>query len=115
MTLTKAELITLANGIRSLSATNPQNGQPIHKFGGKTSYAIAKNLRKIKPSLDELEEARTHLLGSSNGDFQAEWAKLIKEVVEIDIHKIKLGELNPETNNITPEVYHFLDAMIIEE
>lgn len=117
-------ILELADALSRLDGA----GDTPYKFGPKTRYALAKNLRLLRSKAEDMDKARVGIVreiwpnGGAVKDtpefdrFSEQWNVLLNSTEEIPgLMKFQFGELQLDINSIPVTVLANLGPLIIEE
>lgn len=98
-------------------------------FKAKVSYALARNFKRLRGTVDELEKVRIEtfkkyrsneneeqLQGEAAKKFTAEFSELLNEEVEFDFYTVDVADLELDKNHINVDVLsELLDTIVVGE
>lgn len=97
-------------------------------FKAKVTYALARNFKKLRSVVDDLEKTRVetfkkyrqgeeeNLTGEAAKKFTTEFQEVLDEPAEFDFHSIDINELELDKNHVNMDVIaELLDTIIIGE
>ena len=98
-------------------------------FKAKVSYAFARNFKKLRAIVDDLEKTRIEtfkkyrtkedeeqLTGEAAKKFTAEFGEVLDETIEFDFHTVDIGDLELDKNHINIDVLsELLDTILTGE
>jgi hypothetical protein len=126
-----SDIIKIYRGLSHLIEPADHEGKPVkpYVFSGSASYAIIKNLRKAKAAVETFDATRNSIVkglmkeGETSitpsderfAKFQAELVKVLESEGDFSPHKLKISDLDLETNKIQPSVLIALEAILLDE
>lgn len=126
-----SDIIKIYRGLSHLIEPADAEGKPVkpYSFSGPVSYAIVKNLKKVKAAVEDFDATRNSIVkglmkeGEQSfpntdgrfGVFQSELNKVLEAESGFSPHKFKLSDLDLANNRIQPSVLVALEAILIED
>lgn len=100
----------------------------LFNFKAKASYALARNYRKLRSTVDDLEKVRVDtfkkfrtgeeetLTGDNAKKFNVEFTELLETQVDFTFYTVEVADLELEKNSITVDVLaELLDTIVVGE
>ena len=128
MLISRSDVISALNAIGALDSRKEKDEVRPYKINGNTRYALAKNKNKLKKIATEIEEERRALFEKhANGmeelaqgsighrEFSSDFAKYLKETVDVDIHTVDIKTLHIDENQIDASVIEALLPILTGE
>lgn len=128
--LTNKQLLTIFQVLAKLDpGLDPQSRtKSAFTFKAKASYALARNFKKLRGVVDDLEKTRVDtfkkyrqgeeetLSGENAKQFTAEFQEVLDETTEFDFHTVDINDLELDKNHINMDVIsELLDTIILGE
>lgn len=133
MQLKNKQIIALFNAMSKLDPTldkdNPNKGKSTFTFKAKASYALARNYKKIRGIVEDIEKTRVEtFMKYSNGEtdkltgeaavkFAKEFNELLEQTSPVELHTIDVNDLELDKNPvaITDLLSELADVMVVGE
>lgn len=127
--ITRSKIYALHNALTSLDRVDNPQGEKKDKisFSTNTTYALYKNLTRVKKAFEDYEKIRTSIvkkylkegetaLGPEEGEKATkEWDEFFNAEDTIEVFKIKFTDLQVEKNKIPLSVLADLECIIIPD
>lgn len=130
MKLTNRTLATLFAALHDLDGLPKPDGtmEVRYVFGGKVLYGIARTINHLRGAVEAFDKAKRTIIAQRSGGkagiaptdegfmaCQSEIEALLDVEVEVDLHRIKLDDLNLDKNHLRPTTLAALDPLILPE
>ena len=128
--LTNKQLLTIFQVLAKLDpGLDPQNRtKSAFTFKAKVSYALARNFKKLRSVIDDLEKTRVdtfkkyrtgeeeNLTGEPAKKFTAEFQEVLDETLDFDFHTVDVNDLELDKNHVNMDVLaELLDTIVLGE
>jgi choline kinase len=134
--LTKHQIVSLYNALTALDGPDKKKEQSDSeiiespfKFKGAAIYALSKNLRKVRTAVIDIEKIRDKMFNDAkdkpedkeiSGDkmkkFVEEYNAFLDSDTEIDLHTVKLSDLDLDNNRVPIRVMeHLVDTIVVAD
>ncbi len=130
MKLSNRTIIALFSALHDLDGLQKPDGtvEVRYVFGGKVLYGIARTINHLRGSVEAFEKAKRTVIaqhsggkaGVSPGDpafmqVQQEVDALLDQEIDVELHRVKLDDLNLEKNHLRPATLAAMEPMILPE
>ena len=131
--LKKHQVVNLFNSLRSLDKPDSQEDKERiinspYKFKAAAIYALSKNFRKVRSAVIDIEKIREKMLNEAKenpddkelrGDrmrkFVEDYNTFLESETELDLHPVRLADLDLDNNAVPITVLsELVDTIIVE-
>lgn len=128
--LTNKQLLTIFQVLAKLDpGLDPQSRtKSAFTFKAKVSYALARNFKRLRGVIDDLEKTRVdtfkkyrvgeeeNLTGDAAKKFTAEFQEVLDETLDFDFHTVDVNDLELDKNHVNMDVLaELLDTIVLGE
>lgn len=129
ITVTNRQILQLQQLLGRLDpGTSDNRAKSAFSFKAKVAYAFARNLKRLKNVVEDLEKTRVDtfkkyrvgeeetLTGEAAKEFNKEFGEVLDETVDFKFHSVDINELELDKNNVNTEILaELLDTIVVGE